>query len=231
MWTACWSARPRAISPPRSSLNKIDLGVRAADEELLEVYRRLGLPVFKISLRDPAKPEGEMAELKRLLAGARTVLSGHSGVGKSTLLLALDPALTAAQVRTAEVSTQTSKGVHTTTHACLYQLALGVTETSERVASEVIDTPGVREFTPADTDRRNLWGWFPELVAPARPMRLRRLHSYQRKKLRRARRRGTRRNPSPPPPVLCPHLRDAARMRRLGIGDLRLTIDDWGIGD
>ena len=150
--------------PAALVLNKIDLGVRAADEQLLAVYRRLGLSVFRISLRDAAKPEGEMAELKRLLAGARTVLSGHSGVGKSTLLLALDPALSAAQVRTAEVSAQTSKGVHTTTHACLYQLVLGVTKTSERVTSEVIDTPGVREFTPADTDRRNLWGWFPELV-------------------------------------------------------------------
>jgi ribosome biogenesis GTPase len=105
-----------------------------------------------------------MAELKRLLAGKRTVLSGHSGVGKSTLLMALDKSLSPDQIRTAEVSTQTSKGVHTTTHARLHLLNLGSAEDEAPATCELIDTPGVREFTPADTDRRNLWGWFPELA-------------------------------------------------------------------
>jgi len=55
----------------------------------------------------------------------------------------------------AQVSGRTQKGVHTTTHARLYDLGW----------AEVMDTPGIREFTPAETDRRNLWAWFPELAA------------------------------------------------------------------
>ncbi len=145
--------------PAALILNKIDLGVPEADEALLDVYRGLGIPVFKLSLLDSRSPRGDVEPLLRELAGQRTVLTGHSGVGKSTLLLALDPQLNPETVRTGEVSTQTGKGTHTTTHARLFNIAL-----PGGAACEVIDTPGVREFTPADTDRRNLWGWFPEIA-------------------------------------------------------------------
>ena len=140
-------------------LNKIDLGLKPQDDELLAVYRSLGIAVYKISARDPLSPQGDIAALKHEMAGIRSVLTGHSGVGKSTLLLALDSTLSEELIRTGEVSTQTGKGTHTTTHARLFSLNLG-----SGIHAEVVDTPGVREFTPADTDRRNLWGWFPELV-------------------------------------------------------------------
>ena len=140
-------------------LNKIDLGVSEDDEELLSVYRSLNVPVFKLSVRNAGAAGSEMEALKDALANGRNLLTGHSGVGKSSLLLALDPALSAERVRTGEVSTQTGKGTHTTTHARLFSLDLG-----NGRRAEVIDTPGVREFTPTETDRRNLWGWFPEIA-------------------------------------------------------------------
>ncbi|MCZ7643751.1 MAG: ribosome small subunit-dependent GTPase A [Planctomycetota bacterium] len=136
--------------PARLVLNKIDLGVDESDRELLDVYRGLGVDVFLTSAMTFEGLEG----LRAALLGKRTVLCGHSGVGKSSLLGALAPNL-AEEIRVGEVSGTTSKGTHTTTHAKLYRLG----------AFEVIDTPGVREFTPADTDRRNLWGWFPEIAA------------------------------------------------------------------
>lgn len=136
--------------PAALVLNKIDLGVDAETEALLEVYRGLGVPVFRASA---LSGEG-LDALRAAWTEGRTVLCGHSGVGKSSLLVALRPGL-AEQVRVGEVSTVTSKGTHTTTHARLYRSAEG----------EIIDTPGVREFTPADTDRQNLWAWFPEIAA------------------------------------------------------------------
>jgi len=146
--------------PASLVVNKMDLGLPERDEELLNVYRALNVPVFKISVRDPQNPEGDFAALKQALHGARSVLTGHSGVGKSSLLRALNPHLDPDVVRVGEVSGQTQKGTHTTTHARLFTLE----EVDPGAVTEVVDTPGVREFTPADTDRRNLWGWFPEIA-------------------------------------------------------------------
>ena len=145
--------------PATLVFNKIDLGVRPADDELLRVYGSLGVDVFSISVADPDAPRGAFDALRSHLAGARSVLVGHSGVGKSSVMLALDRSLDTDVVRINEVSGHTGKGIHTTTHGRLFQLDLG-----EGRRAEVIDTPGVREFTPADTDRRNLWGWFPEIA-------------------------------------------------------------------
>jgi ribosome biogenesis GTPase / thiamine phosphate phosphatase len=141
-------------------VNKMDLGLIDDDAELLSVYAALGVRVFKVSVADTGAPAGEFDALKSELAGKRTTLTGHSGVGKSSILRALHPVFDPDVIRTGEVSTQTQKGTHTTTHARLFRVEL-----SAGVYGEVIDTPGVREFTPADTDRRNLWGWFPEIAA------------------------------------------------------------------
>lgn len=149
-------------------LNKVDLGISDETGELLDVYRALGVPVFLTSVKSgsagilPApgfQPDASLTALKSWMNGKRCVLTGHSGVGKSSLMLALDPALNIEDVRTGEVSTQTKKGTHTTTHAKLFEINFG-----NGTHAEVIDTPGVREFTPAETDRRNLWGWFPEMA-------------------------------------------------------------------
>jgi ribosome biogenesis GTPase len=136
--------------PAALVLNKSDLGVKPADQELLQVYRDLDVDVLVTSA---LKGEG-LEALRNLLSSGRTVLCGHSGVGKSSLLIALDPQRDG-EIRVGEISDYTGRGTHTTTHAKLYQFPWG----------ETIDTPGIREFTPADTDRKNLWGWFPEIAA------------------------------------------------------------------
>jgi ribosome biogenesis GTPase len=138
----------------------MDLGLPERDEDLLKIYRSLGIPVYKINVQNMLAPEGDFAALKAALMGRRSVVTGHSGVGKSSLVLALNPQLDPDVVRTGEVSGQTEKGKHTTTHARLFTLFEGNGEQP----TEIVDTPGVREFTPADTDRKNLWGWFPEIV-------------------------------------------------------------------
>lgn len=145
--------------PAMLVFNKIDLGVKAADQELLRVYGSLGIEVFRTNVADPDAPQGDFEVFRERLAGTRTVLTGHSGVGKSTLLLALDPSLDSDDVPIGIVSESTGRGVHTTTHGRLFAIDAGGGR-----RSEVIDTPGLREFTPADTDRRNLWGWFPEIA-------------------------------------------------------------------
>jgi ribosome biogenesis GTPase len=131
-------------------LNKVDLGVAEEDARLLEVYRGLGLRV----LRTSAKTKEGLEELREVFAAGRATLCGHSGVGKSSLLLGLAPEL-ADYVAVGAISDYTGRGTHTTSYARLYTLPFG----------EVIDTPGVREFTPANTDRQNLWAWFPEIAA------------------------------------------------------------------
>jgi ribosome biogenesis GTPase len=144
--------------PAALVINKVDLGISEKDEELLRMYAALEIPVLRVCARDPSQAV-DLEKLRALLAGSRSVLTGHSGVGKSSLMRALNPTLTEDVVRTGDISTQTGKGTHTTTHARLFQLSFDGGRTAE-----VIDTPGVREFTPADTDRRNLWGWFPEIA-------------------------------------------------------------------
>lgn len=145
--------------PAALVFNKIDLGVKPEDEALLSVYRGLGLEVFKLSVANIDAPQGDFGMLKERLAGTRSVLTGHSGVGKSSLILALAPLLDTDVVPVGEVSSRTGKGIHTTTHAQLFRIELG-----DGKSAEVVDTPGVREFMPADTDRRNLWAWFPEIA-------------------------------------------------------------------
>jgi ribosome biogenesis GTPase len=140
-------------------LNKIDMGINPRDAELLDVYRSIGHTVFLSSNLDEGLGAEGLAALKVWMGGKRSVLSGHSGVGKSSLMLRLDPSLNVATVRTGAVSTQTGKGTHTTTHARLFEV-----DFHDGTRAEIVDTPGVREFTPADTDRQNLWGWFPEIA-------------------------------------------------------------------
>lgn len=140
-------------------INKIDMGLPEKDRLLLDVYRSLGVAVFETSTTDAALGAAGIDALKNWINGLRCVLTGHSGVGKSSLMLALDVSLNATDIRTGEVSSQTGKGTHTTTHGRLFDVDLG-----DGRRAELIDTPGVREFTPADTDKQNLWGWFPEIA-------------------------------------------------------------------
>jgi ribosome biogenesis GTPase len=90
-------------------------------------------------------------ELKELLHNKTTLLSGHSGVGKSTFINIVMPEL---ELRTSEVSGWSGKGLHTTTFAEMFDLPFG---------GKIIDTPGVREFGLVDISRQELSHYFPEM--------------------------------------------------------------------
>jgi ribosome biogenesis GTPase len=89
-------------------------------------------------------------ELRHLLQGRETVVSGQSGVGKSSLLNAVQPGL---RLRTATVSIDSRKGRHTTTSASLIKLEFG---------GWVVDTPGIRQMELADVASDDIAGYFPD---------------------------------------------------------------------
>lgn len=124
---------------PVLCVNKMDL----VDAEPPEVstYRELGLGVFNTS----CKTEVGLEKLRRFLEGKTSVLAGHSGVGKSSILNAFNPDFA---IATREVSQAGQKGRHATATARMYQLGAG---------TRIIDTPGVR--------RLGLWGISPEELA------------------------------------------------------------------
>lgn len=126
---------------PIICINKIDLIDPADLMPLAGVYGQMGYEVLLVSA---ATGQGT-DRLRRLVAGKETVVAGQSGVGKSSLLNAIEPELA---LRVGEVSEENQKGKHTTTVARLIPLALG---------GYVVDTPGIRQF--------QLWDVIPEEVA------------------------------------------------------------------
>lgn len=134
---------------PALCLNKIELGDRAARGKALEtfsIYRSLGYPFVETS----AKTGAGIGDLRSLLAGKRSVLVGHSGVGKSKLAAAVQPGI---HLSSGEVDRR-GRGRHTTTASTLFPLDFG---------GELVDTPGVRELSIRHVKREDLEGCFPEL--------------------------------------------------------------------
>lgn len=140
---------------PIICLNKIDLAEstkQAAKEmafaqEALAHYVKLGIGILQASITQ----SDTLDALRDLLRGRTTVLAGHSGVGKSSLIRAIQPQL---DLRIGEISGYTGKGRHTTTSARRYVLDIGGT---------VIDTPGVKLFGLWGVTRDNLPDFFPDL--------------------------------------------------------------------
>ena len=134
-------------------LSKLDLQDAEAVAEFRAVYEGAGYRVLEVSVREGRGVE----EVRELLAGRTTLVSGNSGVGKSTLIQAIDPSL---DISTGEISESHHKGRHTTTFSTMYPLAGG---------GAVIDTPGIKGFGLIDIDEAELWHYFPEMmrVAPA----------------------------------------------------------------
>jgi ribosome biogenesis GTPase len=133
-------------------VNKMDLLAGESAEDWLldihEIYEPLGYKVIEVSALYTENPK----ELfQPILANKTTLISGHSGVGKSTLLNALIPE--AAQ-STKEISSFSDKGVHTTTFAELFPL---------EYEGSLIDTPGIKEFGILDVDDFELSHYFPEM--------------------------------------------------------------------
>jgi ribosome biogenesis GTPase len=130
--------------------NKADLYKQkdwAVFEKLKEIYEVCGYRVVKLSMQTG---EG-LPEFKELLHNKTTLLSGHSGVGKSTFINAILPGY---NLRTTEVSNWSGKGMHTTTFAEMFDLPFG---------GRMIDTPGIREFGITGIKRQELSHYFPEM--------------------------------------------------------------------
>lgn len=131
-------------------LAKADLA-RTAPEAIAafhDTYERAGYRVIDVSAT-----EGEGVDTVRdLLRGRTTLLSGNSGVGKSTLVAAVERT---AEVRTAEISRSHHKGRHTTTFSTMYPLSEG---------GYIIDTPGIKGFGLIDIDDAELAHYFPEMM-------------------------------------------------------------------
>lgn len=114
---------------------------------LSEVYASVGYKVFPISIK-----EGKgLEEIKDTLKDKVTLVSGHSGVGKSTFINAIMPGT---NIRTQDVSGWSGKGQHTTTFAEMYDLPFN---------GKIIDTPGMREFGLVGVEKEELSGYFPEM--------------------------------------------------------------------
>jgi ribosome biogenesis GTPase len=130
--------------------NKSDL-YRAKELQLFEalrdMYQPLGYPVLLVSAE---KQEG-LDELNLVLRDKTTLMSGHSGVGKSSLLNVLFPGMNR---KTQDVSGWSGKGQHTTTFAEMFDLPQG---------GKIIDTPGMREFGIVDLSKQELSHYFPEM--------------------------------------------------------------------
>lgn len=129
-------------------LSKSDLQDPEALAAFRAIYEPIGYRVLEVST---ATGEG-VEQVRELLIGATTLLSGNSGVGKSTLVQVIDPTL---DIRTGEISDSHHKGRHTTTFSTIYPLVEG---------GYVIDTPGIKGFGLIDIEEEELWHYFPEMM-------------------------------------------------------------------
>ncbi|MBO5271659.1 MAG: ribosome small subunit-dependent GTPase A [Muribaculaceae bacterium] len=140
-------------------VNKIDLLCEDEDKEYLEawsyLYRSIGYEVLEVS----AETGEGLEKLNALLNGKITLLSGNSGVGKSTIINRIMPEL---NLRTAEISTTHDTGMHTTTFSEMFPLPHG---------GYLIDTPGVKGFGTIDFDRHEVAHFFPEIFEIAQDCR------------------------------------------------------------
>lgn len=120
-------------------------------DAVINLYETIGYDCLKISALNAG--EADMEVLREKLKGRTTLLSGNSGVGKSTLLNSLIPDL---NVRTAEISEAHDSGLHTTTFSEMFDLPFG---------GSIIDTPGIKGFGTFDIDKEELSSYFKEIFA------------------------------------------------------------------
>jgi len=144
--------------------NKIDLLTDEESAQLAELralYESIGYPTMEMSAISlgSTKHSVQSTDLLSLLEGKTTLLSGNSGVGKSTLLNAL---FGKEMTRTGKISDAHDKGMHTTTFSEMYFLPCG---------GAIIDTPGIKGFGSIDFEREEVSHYFPEIFRVSRDCR------------------------------------------------------------
>ena len=131
--------------------NKVDLlddELKIKQEDLQKIYEKIGYTCFVTSVIND-----DLSQIKDLMKGKVNMISGHSGVGKSTLINYLQPDL---HINTKEVSDTHRQGQHTTTFSELHELDFG---------ASIIDTPGIRGFGLVELEVAELANYFPEFFA------------------------------------------------------------------
>jgi ribosome biogenesis GTPase / thiamine phosphate phosphatase len=127
----------------------IDGDLKAIQDELIDLYTKIGYPCFEISSFDKM----DVFQVKEILHNKTSLIAGHSGVGKSTLINAIQPGL---GLKVGDLSEAHYKGKHTTTFAELFELDFG---------GFIIDTPGIKELGVLEMKREEVGHYFPEFRA------------------------------------------------------------------
>lgn len=136
--------------PAKIIFNKCDLlhtDLLHLQDEIIAIYTRAGYPCFKVS----SYAAQEVKALENLFKGKTTLITGHSGVGKSTFINMLEPGL---NLKTGEISAAHAKGMHTTTFAELHPLSFG---------GSIIDSPGIKELGLVEMKKEEVGHYFPEI--------------------------------------------------------------------
>jgi len=130
--------------------NKIDLytdAQTAAMDMLIKIYERIGYRCLKVSAKDLTG----LDILKNWMTNKTNVFSGHSGVGKSTIINSIQPKM---KLKTGEISEAHFSGKHTTTNSEMYELDFG---------GYIIDTPGIKGFGVLEMEKEEISHYFPEI--------------------------------------------------------------------
>lgn len=136
--------------PAKIIFNKCDLlddVLLGLQKEIIDIYTNIGYACFEVSSYNTE----QIASLRDLFKDKLTLVAGHSGVGKSTFVNALQPGL---GLKTGEISTAHSKGMHTTTFAELHPLDFG---------GGIIDSPGIKELGLVEMKKEEVGHYFPEI--------------------------------------------------------------------
>lgn len=136
--------------PAKIIFNKADIlneELHKMQNEIISIYEKVGYECFVVSSLD----KKDIEKIKSIFKDKTTLISGHSGVGKSTLINAIEPSL---KLKTGDISAAHSKGTHTTTFAELHVLSFG---------GFIIDTPGIKELGLVEMKREEVGHYFPEI--------------------------------------------------------------------
>lgn len=130
--------------------NKKDIlneALMTIQQDVIDMYRNIGYDCYLVSAFD----KNDIEQLKGLLKDKTSLVSGHSGVGKSSLVNGIEPSL---DIKTGDISEVHSKGMHTTTFAELHALSFG---------GNIIDTPGIKELGLVEMKKEEVGHYFPEI--------------------------------------------------------------------